>query len=236
MTSVLKGDHPLLQAHRPQPLNLDDLEALAERIIQGARSRAQELLVQAQEQGEQVRHSAAEAGRKEGYEKGYREGTDRGREEALANAAEQFARDQAQLLEALQGALADFEQQRTQLLAGARDELVRLALAIARRVTKRYAAGDPQVAVENLKEIIERVGQRHLLQIAVHPADAESIRRLAGQLAEASQRWQNVGLTEDAEIEPGGCRVSLPDGRIDASMETQLERIAAALLPGDQAT
>ena len=236
MTSVLKVDHPLLQAHQPQPLNLDDLEALADRIIQGARSRARELLVQAQEQGEQLRQSAAQAGRKEGYDQGYQEGADRGREEALANAAEQFAGDQAQLLEALQGALADFEKQRTQLLAGARDELVRLAIAVARRVTKRYAAGDPQVAVENLNEIIERVGQRHILQITVSPADAESIRRLAGQLAEASQRWQNVGITESAEIEPGGCRVSLPDGRIDASIETQLECIAAALLPGDEAT
>ena len=231
MSSVLKADHPLLRRQQPKPLNLDDLEALAERIVSGARTRAREILVEAQEQAEQLGHSAAEAGRQEGFERGYQEGTARGREEALAKAAEKFALDQAQLLEALHGALSDFEKQRNQLLAGARDELVRLALAVARRVTKRYARSDPQVAVENLEEIIERVGQRHLLQIVVNPADAESIRRFAAPLAEGNQRWRNLAIVESAEVHPGGCRVTLPDGEIDASIETQLERIAAALLP-----
>ena len=157
-----------------------------------------------------------------------------GREQALTEAAEQFAADQDQLVEALQSALKEFESQRNQLLAGARDEMIRLAVAIARRVTKRYAENDTEVAVENLKEIIERVGQRHVTRIAVNPADAEAMRRFAAGLAQAESRWHNVTIAEEADVQPGGCRIRLPDGEIDAGIDTQLDCIAAALLPGDQ--
>jgi flagellar assembly protein FliH len=234
MSTVLKADHPLLERSQAEALNLDDLEAVGKRIIQGARTKARQLLAEAQEQAEQLRRSAAEAGAKDGFEKGHRQGLQQGREEALAQATDRFERDQGRLVEALQSALAEFEDQRNRLLAGARDEMVRLAIAIARRVAKRYAVGDTRVAVENLKEIIERVGQRHVAHVKVNPADGESIRRFASGLAEASERWRNVIITESPEVEPGGAQVMLPDGEIDASLETQLDRVAAALLPGDQ--
>ena len=235
MATVLKADDALLQAHRPQPLNLEDLEALAQRIIRGARGQAKQILIQAQQEAEALRRGTAEAGHKEGFEQGLTEGRAQGREQALTEAAEQFAADQDRLVDTLQSALTEFESQRNQLLAGARDELIRLAVAIARRVTKRYTESDAEVAVENLKEIIERVGQRHVTRIAVNPADAEAIRRFASSLAQAESRWRNVIIAEEADIAPGGCRVRLPDGEIDAGIETQLDRIAATLLPGDQA-
>ena len=234
MATVLKADDAGLRGGRVHPLNLDDLEALAQNITRGARERAKQILIQAQQEAEAIRHAAAEAGHKEGSEQGFTEGAAQGREQALTEAVEQFATDQDQLVEALQSVLAEFESQRNQLLAAARDELIRLAVAIARRVTKRYAQSDTEVAVENLKEIIERIGQRHVTRIAVNPADAEAIRRFASSLAQAESRWHNVTIAEEADVEPGGCRIRLPDGEIDAGIETQLDRIAAALLPGDQ--
>jgi flagellar assembly protein FliH len=234
MATVLKADDAGLRGGRAHPLNLDDLEALAQDITRGARERAKQILIQAQQEAEALRRGAAEAGHKEGFEQGFTEGTAKGHEQALNEAVEQFATDQDQLVEALQSVLTEFEGQRNQLLAAARDELIRLAVAIARRVTKRYAQSDTEVAVENLKEIIERVGQRHVARIAVNPADAEAMRRFASSLAQAESRWDNVTIAEEADVEPGGCRIRLPDGEIDAGIETQLDRIAAALLPGDQ--
>jgi flagellar biosynthesis/type III secretory pathway protein FliH len=236
MATVLKADHPMLRAHKPKPFNLQDLEVLAQQIVQGARDRARQILVEAQQEAETTLRRATEAGRKDGYEKGYVEGAEKGHDQALSQATEQFAQDQDQLVEMMQSVLTEFENQRNELLAGARDELVMLAVAIARRVTKRFSARNAQVSVDNLKEIIDRVGQRHVTQIEVSPADAEAMRRFAESLAVAEQRWQNVSIVAREEIERGGCRVQLPEGEIDAELDTQLDRIVAALLPGDQAT
>jgi len=234
MSAVLKSSDQQFRTHRFHAFNLDDLEVLAGRILQGARAKARELLRDAHLQAEQIRVQAAETARREGLEQGRLEGAHQGREQALADAAKQFAEEQKELLSTLQDTLERFESEQNQLLSDARDDVIRLAIGIARRVTKRYAAGDTEVAVENLREVIERVGQSHIAQIVVNPADAESIRKFASGLVGALDRVRQVTVTESDQVEPGGCLVRLPEGQIDASVETQLDRIAQALLPGEQ--
>ena len=99
--------------------------------------------------------------------------------------------------------------------------------------TRSASAADPQAATENLREVLERIGKRHVVQITVNPSDAESMRRFAEKFSAASQRLTHTVITEDADMEPGGCRLQLPEGQIDASIDAQLDRIAEALLPGE---
>lgn len=233
MSTVIKPQDRLRRMFGVRPLNLEDLEATARRILDKSNEKAREILCRAQEEGEELRQKAREDGRRDGYKEGHEQGTQSGREEALRQAAEEFARDQKQLCGALRNALSEFEEHRAKLLAGARTEVIRLAMEIARRVTKRYAAGDTQVAVENVRESLERIGRRQVLWIEVHPADGEALRRFASELSGEAEHWKHVAIVHKPDIEPGGCRVGLPDGQIDGLLDTQLDRIAAALLPGE---
>ena len=42
---------------------------------------------------------------------------------------------------------------------------------------------------------------------------------------------QHVQIVEDASIAPGGCRVYAGGGQIDATLDEQLDRVVADLLP-----
>jgi flagellar biosynthesis/type III secretory pathway protein FliH len=44
-----------------------------------------------------------------------------------------------------------------------------------------------------------------------------------------------VQVIEDASIAPGGCRVFTTQGEIDADLDRQIDRIAADLLPVQEA-
>ena len=233
MPSVIKPNDRLRRIFGTKAPNLDDIETLAGRILGKARDEASKTLLRAQEEAETVRRRAFETGKRNGNAEGREQGMTAGHEEALRAATEEFNRQQEHLVDAIGNALSEFEKQRTRLLSGARDDVIRLALKIARRVTKRSAAADPQAVTKNLGEVLERIGKRHVVQIAVNPGDAESMRRFAKEFTAASQRLTHTVITEDADMEPGGCRLQLPEGEIDASTDAQLDRIAEALLPGE---
>jgi flagellar assembly protein FliH len=233
MPAIIKQNDRLRRIFGTKAPNLHDVEILAGRVLDKARNEASKILLRAQEEAETLRRRAFETGKRDGHAEGYERGTTAGHEEALRAATEKFNGEQEHLVDAIGNALSEFEQQRTELLSSARDDVLRLALKIARRVTKRSAAGDPQAATENLREVLERIGKRHVVRITVNPEDAESMRRFAEEFATASQQFAHTVITEDADMARGGCRLQLPEGEIDASIDAQLDRIAEALLPGE---
>ena len=210
-------------------LNLSDFEQMGAQIISRARAEATELLSAAQAEAAALRAQESQRGREEGYRAGHAEGLDAGAAEGLKQAQERFAEEQAALVQTLQQALGEFDRQRHVLLARAEHDLVGLALAIARRIVKRIAAGDPEVAVENLREVLERIGRRHVLRIGVHPQDAEALRRFVEALAAEFEAWRHVTLEESTSVGPGGVVVEVANGQVDARIDTQLDRIAELL-------
>ena len=42
----------------------------------------------------------------------------------------------------------------------------------------------------------------------------------------------DVAVVEDPAIARGGCLLSTPEGEVDATIQTKIDRIAAALVPG----
>jgi flagellar assembly protein FliH len=217
-------------------LDLGRLEAQGDALVSAARRRAEEIVAEARAERERLISDASAVGHAEGAAagraKGLEQGLAQGRAEGLAAAAERLA----QLEQAWCGSLDAFEGSRADMLADARDDLVRLACEIARRATARVLEQDPSVVVEQLSELLGCVVDSTTLRVRVHPDDepfvAEALPRLRARLAAST----DVSLSTDPALPRGSCVADTGRGGvIDASIETKLARLIEALVPGGSA-
>lgn len=164
--------------------------------------------------GRETRLAAIE---REAFAKGYEQG-ERAGAEAAATRAEAMLRRLAQTIEEL----ADL---RRTMIRGTEQEMVRLALAIARRIVRREVAVDSTLTLSFARVALDRLGDATAVTIRLHPDDCAAIGCQPAGLGSA-----NVSVTPDAGVPRGGCRVESDFGFVDASLDAQFHEIAQALL------
>lgn len=155
-----------------------------------------------------------EQARQEGYAAGRAEGIAAGREQAeqetarLRDLADGFAGELRQADETISRQILD------------------LSLDLARAVLKSALAIRPELVVPVVREAVRYLPAMHQPALLfLNPADALLVReRIGDELTKMG--WQ---LTEDAALEPGGCRIETANNQIDASLPTRWQRLAAAL-------
>ena len=212
------------------PFNLVNIEDEAEALLKAARARAGELLRLAVQEAEKVREQARAEGAAIGRQQGRQQGLDEGRAQGLQ---EERARAAAAVPDALRAiaALADgLRDQRDALLHGAERDLLKLACAIAARVTRAEVARDPLVVQRAVHDVIVLAAARRQLVLRVHPDDDRAVRDYLPELQKIFADLEGVSLVADAAVTRGGCLAALPTGSVDAQIETQLAQIEAALL------
>lgn len=208
---------------------VNDVLREARGILAAAQKNAAEMVEQARAEAGQIREQARKEGREAGFIAGHEAGFKVGREEAFAAASREFSEQQRLLVAACEDLIGQIEAGRSFWLASARQDLVELALAIARRVVHRVGERERSVVLANLEEAVRLAARRSEVTIVVHPADAAAARSFADGLLGRRDRWKHVEVVEDPRMSPGGCRVHWDHGVVDAALETQLDRIADQL-------
>ena len=236
--AVIKGSNSATQSLKLRGFNFTDVAAEARATLAQAKSQAAAIVEQARAtvaaEAARTCGQAAEQGYAEGHQKGLEAGRRAGREEAFEAATKEFTEGQAALVRAFSTAVASIEEGRRAWQSAAHNDLVELAMAIARRVAHHVGRTHREAVLANLEQAVRIVGARTEVSIAVNPADAEATRAFARSLAETAETWAHVRLVEEAEISPGGCRVSWGSGSMDCTLETQLDRIEQELRSKDE--
>lgn len=161
---------------------------------------------------EHLRQQAEQAGRQAGHTAGYAAGYAEGQAKAQTEAT-RFASMAAQL----DAALNEFDLRVS-------DDLLALALEVARQVVRQSIAVKPELLLETIRQALAQMPHPHTT-ITIHPEDASLVRSYLGdQLAHAGHR-----LHEDPRIQRGGCLVEAAGTQIDASIETRWRRIVESL-------
>jgi flagellar assembly protein FliH len=213
------------------PFSLADVERHAKNLILRAQQRAEQLLAAAQTEAESLKEEARASGKVEGRKEGTAEGLTQGRQAGHQQALNEFKAQFQQASAAFNAAAMTIDQSRNQMEAEGLVEVVTLALSIARRITKRQAAIDSTVLIENLREAMKLVIKSADIRIVIHPSQRTILNDAMPALQLQWPSLAHVAVIEDAALAPGGCRVYTEHGQIDASIDTQLDRIAAELLP-----
>jgi len=173
----------------------------------------------------QARMAGEKAGYQEGYDKGHALGQTEGHAAAMAAVQEQVRQLQS-LAMALPAALRLAE-------ASVADDLLALALDLARQVLGQTLSVDPQAMLAVVRDLLQTepalVGTP---QLFLHPDDAALVgEHLSGDLQAAGWR-----IRSDAAIQRGGCRVTANSGERDASLQTRWDRVTATLTKHNPAT
>lgn len=144
----------------------------------------------------------------DGYQTGYKEGQAKGAAEAtrLARAANKL--DEA--MKGIDGAVAD--------------ELLSLALELARQIVCREIAAHPEVLVDVVRQALQQLPHQHA-SIYLNPQDASLVRSYMGdQLTHAGHR-----IHEDTRLAQGDCVLEAGGSHLDGSVATRWRRVLGSL-------
>lgn len=155
----------------------------------------------------------------EGFELGRRDGEAAGRAELA---------EQQQCLATLLGVLArPFEELDVQV----EQELVALALAVARHLVRRELRTDPGQIIAVVREALGALpSAEREVRVLLHPEDAALVRASLGETGEESY-WR---ILEDPVLSRGGCRVEAGASHVDARLESRLNAVVAAVWGGER--
>jgi flagellar biosynthesis/type III secretory pathway protein FliH len=228
--ALIRHSNAATMARDAVVLDLGDLRRQGEIIKLRAREEAEAILAEARAERERLLGTAAEEGRAAGVAKGIEEGRKKGEDAGRAGAMTEFKRRLEALESGWSAALAGFESAREQMLMEARHEVVAVALRIGELVTKRALAATPDAAVDQVEALLRLLTRPMRAVLRVHPDDRAVVEAALPALAERIAAAQHVELVTDTALSHGSCVLrAAGGGEIDATIETQLARFAAAL-------
>lgn len=211
--------------------SMRDVEAHAIAVIDRAKKQAETLIRNAERDGEQLRSQRFEIGFSEGKLAGFEAGIEDGRKQGYDAAMAAQSAKLESLVEALTGAATQLDASRRKLESETVYDVVRLAIAIGRRVTKRLGDVEPEVARANVAEALKMVINASAVKVALNPSQLSLLEQDLPALRAMFPTIQSLELVGDASLAPGGCRLIAGSGIVDADLDTQLDRVVADLLP-----
>lgn len=155
-----------------------------------------------------------EQARQEGYLAGHAEGMAAGREQAALEALR------------LQKLAATFAAETAKADEVIAQQVLDLAVDLARALLKSALQLRPELVLPVVREAVRYLPALHPPALLyLNPDDAVLVKdKIGDELAKMG--WL---LTDDAQLEPGGCRVETANNQIDASLPTRWQRLLAAL-------
>ncbi|RJF98655.1 flagellar assembly protein FliH [Noviherbaspirillum saxi] len=184
-------------------------------------STKQDNVLAAQQAAEQLALQREEA-RRQGHDEGYADGFAQGQAAGMEAARAEIVRE----LLPLQQIANSFGAELAHATDNVAVDMLNLALDLAKAMLKTSLKIKPELVLPVVSEAIRylpTVQQPALL--ALHPQDAAIVREYMGDDLQRTG-WR---ITEDTQMERGGCRVETASNQIDATQEVRWQRIADAL-------
>jgi flagellar assembly protein FliH len=129
------------------------------------------------------------------------------------------------LLPALDRTAAQLDDAKGELLRRWEGAAVRVASAMAARIIRRELKQEPEIALDIITAALRLATGANQITLHVNPTDYEHLGNQIQRLAHTICHVSPAHIVPDAEIAPGGCRVTTQFGEIDQQIESQLKRI-----------
>lgn len=185
--------------------------ATFDHILQEAEKQAGEIIAQAEEKYELIEQAAR----------------DKAMLEAQAAVEVEVAEKIKETRENLSATIRELDVLRDEISVRVEQDVVELALEIAKKIVGREVMFDREIALTLVKVSLKKINSRApLAQIHLNPEDYRYIESRREQIDFRG----SLELIEDRSISPGGCLIHTETGEVDARIESQFEEIAHGLL------
>ena len=200
-----------------QRWNLPIVEDVSGAVANAKEDKAPSLMT-----AEQIERIQAQA-----YKEAYDSGFQKGRQQGMLVGQNEIAH-RSQLLETL---LQSLTQPFRQLDDDVEQELVGLALAVARQLVRRELNADPGQVVAVVHEALAAllIGSREI-KVCLHPEDVIAVRELMAK-TDAERNWS---LMDDPLLNRGDCQILTETSQIDATLERRLTAVVSQLFGGQR--
>jgi flagellar assembly protein FliH len=155
---------------------------------------------------------------RDAFAKGFAQG-ERAGLEAAAKRGDAMLRRLTQTLE-------EMTDLRARMIRETEQQMVTLALAVARRVIQREISLDRDLLIAIARVALDRLGDDAKISIRLNPDDH------AATEAARTAAWTGTHVTvaADPRVPRGGCRIESDFGALDAGVDAQIQELAHALL------
>ena len=209
-----------------QTFNYDEIRQRCLEYIEEIRLQAREMLESATSESEQIRQQAFSDAREAGYAEGLRQAE----HDVQVKAQELCAQNMATTLPALQAAAAALNEERDVWRAEWESIAIRFSALIAKKLIRRELSQCPELSTEMVLKTLELASGSSNVRLLLNPQDMEQLGEQGLQQINEILRSADSQLVADESISPGGCVIHTQHGKIDAQIETQLDRICAELV------
>jgi len=154
-------------------------------------------------------------------EQAYQKGVDAGKKEVEEKLA--------QATKALTQAAKKLSTQSESIMQRSAEDMLQLVMAISERILHFEISEHKEVVVRIVQQTINAAVQAEEFHIRVNPEDIEVLKEHKPLFIASLSGLSNIEFIGDASITRGGCVLESPSGRVDATLETQLDEIFAHL-------
>ncbi|MCH8164178.1 MAG: hypothetical protein IH889_01070 [Planctomycetes bacterium] len=123
-----------------------------------------------------------------------------------------------------------WESDRNAMLDAAREDVLEFALAMGTKITHRTIEADPTVVTDQLAEALALLAEPTAVTVSINPEDRPMVESVLPDMLQRLSRCAHIDVREEATVSRGGCIVATGKGRIDATIERQIDRIVATIL------
>lgn len=213
-------EEELVNETEASQLVLSDAEDQASRILDQANSELEKTMAEINQRRtdfEEERIQLIEEAKQAGYQDGFQKG------EADANLQYQAILDQANDIAGL--ARQDYEEK----IESSAEQIVELAFELAKRVWNAAEETKDQF-LALVKQVISEVKEYDDISIYVAPEHYEHVMEYKDELIRILQKDTHLAIYSDEKAPKGTCYVETSFGKVEASVDTQLNQLKEKLL------
>lgn len=205
---------------------LNETEHMVMELLQKVRDEAKTIISNAHEEAEVVREKVyeeaakiRETSHKEGYENG------------LKNAQEEIEADRMLAIEQSQKLLEEARQTKLNMMKASESDMVRLAMAVAKKVIGGELTTNPNIIVNVLREALGFLDQPGNVTVYVNPQDVERIFKVmeTESFTDIGSNDMQINIYADDRITAGGCMLESDAGSADSRLETRIANMEKAV-------
>ncbi|MDG2200240.1 MAG: FliH/SctL family protein [Phycisphaerales bacterium] len=224
--TIIKQNQVDMGDHRLASIEIEDFDRRAETLISTAQEAAQQIIEAARAEAARLLEESRTAGWEAGHASGTTEGEAQGREQAQQEHSVQVEA----IVTSWSAMLEQWQADRAAMFRSAEQDVLAMAVQLAEQIVHRTTLADPGVVRDQLQSALGLVRHASDVQIVINPRDQPLVEELLEELVASFSNCNDVSIQVDPTLAPGGCRLELEGGSIDATLETQLQRMASLLL------
>ena len=204
-------------------IDIQKQQAQAEEELKQTRDKADQLLADAKNRIETEQEQWKEEKAKwieEAKQQGYQDGFQLGKEESVT--------EYKTLLDQASSIVELAEQEGKAILAQSEPKILRLGLVTASKIIHQEI-GKSDAYIDIVRNVLREVQEQPLIRIKSHPTDYEKLQKYKEELRLIIDTKAELTFYPDESLTEGACVVETPFGKIDASVDSQLETLRHSL-------